>query len=326
VAHPIPAARVVVLCDTGTEVWMGCSTGVIERCNYDGSAQSRLSHHIAEVKFIATRTSPRGVLSGSSDGALVYWQTQPFHISAFGISPESNRFICNHKIWDCAVDIPCTGLMWLGGESGLVSLDPLKQTSVSTIGLGCAVTALCRVGCVGCQPDSLWAVCKDTISVQLLGNSSTPVGSAMIGPLPSAINCIAWSGDAEVWAGCADGSVFSLCPATHTVLSNFTQHPCAISSIVHAKYTTAALTLAWVASDDGMITVWVSSRWPEDTIQDTILARQGGTTIEVSASLESEEDGAAVRMQRQVANFVGGVTGDMLKAGSQAFRPALGNR
>jgi len=211
--------------------------------------------------------------------------------------------------------------MWLGGEAGLVGVDPVRQAAVSNIGLGCAVSAVCWVGCVGCQTDSLWAVCKETISVQLLGNATKPVDSAMIGPLSSPITCIAWSGDAEVWVGCADGTVISLCPATHMVLSIVTQHPTSISSIVHSKYSTAALTLAWVASDDGIVRVWVSSRWPEDTI----LARQGGSATEVVANLESEEDGAAARMQKQVASYLGGVTGDMLKAGSKAFRPALGN-
>ena len=86
------------------------AVGVIERCNYDGSAQSRLSNHIAEINFIASRTSVAGVLTGSSDGALVYWQVKPFHVSAFGIAPDCNRFLVNHKVWDCAVDIPSTGM------------------------------------------------------------------------------------------------------------------------------------------------------------------------------------------------------------------------
>lgn len=91
-------------------------------------------------------------------------------------------------------------------------------------------------------------------------------------------------------------------------------------------------------TDDGMVSVWVSSRWPEDCVLERQQVRTSEARSEVvhahfhtvvsgdvqdATSLESEEDGAAARMQRQVMSLVGGVTGDMLRAGSKAFRPAI---
>ena len=196
----------MALADVGTEVWMGCANGHIERSCYDGSALPPLisedqvhGGHIAQIKFICPRARPLGVLSGSSDGALVYWQTQPMHMSVFGAAPESNRFICNHKVWEAACDIPSTGLMWLGCDTQIVGLDPIKQTPATTIPISSAVNTLCRVGSVGCHPESLWAACSDILCVFFVqGGGKDPTGNASIGPVGSAINALAWSGDIEV--------------------------------------------------------------------------------------------------------------------------------
>lgn len=181
------------------QVWIGCQSGKILRFSYDGNFLPPLSdHHIAQIKFITPRANPSGVLSGASDGALVYCSTAPIHKAVFGVPPERNRFICNHKIWECAVDVPSTGLMWLGGDSAIAALDPIKQVAVATIPVGTPVRTMCRVGPTGCHEDSIWAAGGCQISVYVLGGSTTPSATVHIGPVESRVTTLAWSGDSEV--------------------------------------------------------------------------------------------------------------------------------
>lgn len=250
----VPPA-VTCICDIGHAVWLGLKGGSIQRFDYGGGTLPELKEHNADIQFIMSWKGV-GVLSGSVDGALLLW-----HMNQIGAVSSPIKFVKDGRRWTCVAEVVCTNQAWLAGVEGIAVFDKENNAPLIEVEVGKGVTAVCAVDSTSLASATVWAASCDG-SVHVLAGSTVD-GSRKIGDIVHIIPsrgsgvCSIAAVGTEVWSGHTDGTVHMLCQRTFGSLRVIGEHTATVCCIVPVVASVSQLMLAWVASEDGMVTSWV---------------------------------------------------------------------
>lgn len=270
--QPQPGSTWEITCiaDMGQGIWLGLKGGRIGRCTYTGDWLSPLNAHAADVQFIM-KWSGTEALTGSLDGDLLLWSLQQIGREV----GQPMKFQGDGKRYMCAVEIPASSQAWLGGPEGVAVFDGQKTSPMLTIEVNKGVTALAVVS--GSEPEhaAVWAAGIDGAITVLEGTHMGPARQMghvahIIPAQKNGICCIVEVGT-EVWSGHTDGTVRVYCRRTYGILRILGEHTTTVCCIVPIPEPVSRLTLAWVASEDGMVSMWVAEKMP--TERQTIIAQ-----------------------------------------------------